>query len=106
LKVAFEVQDVEREIEFFGDAACIVNVVERAATRRQRVAVFVDIDPATLIPELHRETDKLVSLFLENCRGRGRIHATTHCYCYLHLIANRVYAPKSAAKFERVRPEC
>src|SRR5689334_2068269 len=70
-EVAFEIQHVKREAEFFGDAACVVNVIEGTAARRQRIAVFVDVDAAPLIPELHRKTDEFVTLLFQDCRGRG-----------------------------------
>src|SRR6185369_10682426 len=56
--------------------------------RRQRIAVFVNIDASSLIPQLHREADELVPLLFKNCRGGGRIHATTHCYRDLHNIVD------------------
>src|SRR4026207_1367491 len=79
LKVALQIQNVKRKAELFSNATSVVNVVERAATRGQRVAVFINIDAPPLVPELHRKANQLVSLILQNCRGRGRIHATTHC---------------------------
>jgi hypothetical protein len=86
LEVAFEIQYVKRKPELFSHTTRIVNIVKRTATRRQRITVFISVDATSLIPQLHREADQLVTLLFENRRGRGRIHATTHCYCYLHYL--------------------
>ena len=84
LKLTLEIEHIERKAEFFGHPARVVNVVERAATRRQRLAVFIDTDAAVLIPKLHRKAEQFVALLLQN-RGRcGRVDAARHCYCYLH----------------------
>ena len=76
LEIPFEIQNVEREAEFFGHSASVVHVVKRAATRRQRIAVFIDVNSAPLIPQLHRKADQLMPLLLQN-RGRGgRVNST------------------------------
>src|SRR5688572_3092950 len=62
-EVTFQIQNVERKTKLFRNAACVVHVVQRTTTRRQRIAVFVDVDAAPLVPQLHRETDELVPLF-------------------------------------------
>ena len=53
----------DRRFKLFRHTARIVHVVQRTATRRQRIPVFVDVDATSLVPQLHRETDKVVSLF-------------------------------------------
>src|ERR1043165_2106546 len=63
LEIAFEVQDIKREAQLFGHAPRVVHVIERTAARRQRLPVLVHTDPAPLIPQLHREPNKLVSLY-------------------------------------------
>src|SRR6267142_2985858 len=50
LEVTFQVEHVEGEAKFFGDSARVVNVVERTAARRQRLAIFINAEPPSLIP--------------------------------------------------------
>src|SRR6266404_3848409 len=69
LELAFEIENVEGKAEFLRDAPCIVNVVERATPRRQRLAIFVHADAEVLIPQLHRKADQFVALLFQN-RGR------------------------------------
>ncbi len=75
LKLSLEVQHIEREAEFFGHAARIVNVIERTATRRQRLTILVHTDAAVLIPQLHREADQFMALLFQNRRRRGGVDA-------------------------------
>src|SRR5882724_6168635 len=69
LEFLLEIQNVKRKSKFFGDATRIVNIIERTATRRQRLAVFIHTDTATLVPQLHREADEVVPLLSQNCGG-------------------------------------
>src|SRR5438067_12680022 len=57
LEFLFQVQNIKWKAKFFRDAPRVVNIVERAATRRQRLAVFIDTDAAALVPQLHRKAD-------------------------------------------------
>src|ERR1041385_7565872 len=84
LEIALEIQHVKRKSEVLGNATRVVNVVERAAARRQRIAVFVCVYAPPLIPQLHRKADEMMPLLFQNCCGCGRIHAATHCYRDLH----------------------
>src|SRR5688572_13924820 len=63
-KVVLEVQHVEREAQLLGDSTCIVNVIERTTSGRQRVTIFIDTDSPPLVPQLHRKTDQFVALLL------------------------------------------
>src|SRR5688572_5391644 len=63
-EVFLEIENVERKTEGFGNTTCVVNVVERATTRRQWIAVFIDVDVAALVPKLHRKAHELMSLVL------------------------------------------
>ena len=76
LEALFLVDDVVGNAEVLGDTARIVDIIERAATRRQRLAVFIHTDAAPLVPQLHREADEFVTLLFEDGGGRGRIDAT------------------------------
>jgi hypothetical protein len=84
LELAFEVQDVEREAQVPGHAPRVVHVVERAAARRQGLAVLVHAQPPPLIPKLHREADQLVPRVLQHRRRRRTIDAAAHGYRNLH----------------------
>src|SRR5436190_9637670 len=64
-EIFFEIQDIERKSERACNPACVVDVIQRATTRRQRVAVFVHVNMPTLIPQLHSKADKLVTLALK-----------------------------------------
>src|SRR5438874_10654255 len=86
LEFLFQIQNIKREAKLFRDSSRVVNVVERAATRRQRLAVFVDTDAAALVPQLHRKADQFVALLLQNGGSGGRIHAAGHGYSDLHSI--------------------
>jgi hypothetical protein len=94
LELALEIQDVERKAQLFRHSPRVVNVVERAAARRHRLAVGVRCQPATLVPQLHREADKLVPRLLQH-RGRRRaIDAAAHRHRNLHPLKTLL---KSAA---------
>src|ERR1051325_4455432 len=41
LEFLFQVQNIERKSELFGDAPRVINIIERTAARRQRLAVFI-----------------------------------------------------------------
>src|SRR5437764_8726673 len=85
LKLALKIEHVEWKAQLFGHTPRVVHIIERATARRQRVAVLINADPAPLIPQLHREADKLMSFGLQNCCRRARIHAAAHGYCDLHI---------------------
>src|SRR5580765_716837 len=76
LEFLLEVQDVERKTQFFRDATRIIDIIQRAATGRQRLTIFVHTDAAPLVPQLHRKTDELVALLLQDGGRRGRIDTT------------------------------
>jgi hypothetical protein len=61
IEIALEIKNVKRKVELVRNSTSVVTVVERSTTRRQRVAIFVSINAATLIPELHRKTDHFVT---------------------------------------------
>ena len=64
LEFLLEIKDIKRKAQFFGHAAGIVNIIERAATRGQWLAIFIDTETAALVPQLHREADQFVTLLL------------------------------------------
>ncbi len=86
--VAFEVflkiQNIEWKSEALGDSPCIINIIKRAATRRQRVTVLIDTYPTPLIPQLHGKADEIMPLLLEKRSGCRTVDPATHCYCDLH----------------------
>src|SRR5207302_9235893 len=69
LEFLFQIQNIERKAQLLRDATRVVNVIQRAAARRQRVAIFVHTDTAALVPQLHREADQFVPLLLQNARA-------------------------------------
>src|SRR5262245_16831216 len=85
-KLVLEIDHVERKTQPFGDSTSIVYIVERAATRGRRFAVSAQ--PAALIPQLHRETDDIVALILQNCGGYRAIDASAHCNCSQHNLCS------------------
>ena len=64
LEFVFEINDIKWKAELHRDHARVVQIVERAAARRQRFAVRSDVD-APLIPELHRKSDQVVTLIFQ-----------------------------------------
>src|SRR5688572_33254117 len=66
-EITFEIQYVKRKSKLFRYTTRVVHVVQRTATRRQRITVFIDVDTAPLVPQLHRETDQVVSLVFQYC---------------------------------------
>src|SRR4030095_1350043 len=64
-KILFKVQDVIRDSKLHGHTASIPEIVQGAA-------------PAVVAPELHRETDDLLSTLLKKTGGSQRIHAAAH----------------------------
>src|SRR5579859_1106384 len=66
-----------REIEVLGYALGVVDVIERAAAMLLG-AIALQFGQAALIPELHREADDGMALFLENSSDGGRVHTTGH----------------------------
>src|SRR6476659_5426706 len=69
-EIALEIENIKRKTEFFSDSSRVVDVVERTTTGRKWVAIFVSVNPASLIPQLHCEANQLMPLFLKYCRGR------------------------------------
>jgi hypothetical protein len=61
-ELALEIDDVVRKADDGGDAARVVEIVERAATAPRLLA-------AALIVELHRQTDNVMTLLREQGRG-------------------------------------
>src|SRR5262245_25622714 len=64
-KILFKVQDVIGNSELRGHTASVPEIVQRTA-------------PSVVAPELHRETDDLLSALLQQSGGCGRIHAAAH----------------------------
>jgi hypothetical protein len=52
LEFALEIHDVERDAEMLGYAACVVDIVVRAAAMLGGAVIF-ELRQAALIPELH-----------------------------------------------------
>ena len=103
-ELAFEVQNVKRKAQLLCYSAGVVNVIERTAARWKRVTVFVHTDAAALIPQLHREADEFVPLVFQNCCRSRRIHATAHCYCYLHHCSVSRFKCKVSSHGNVARP--
>ena len=82
VKLPLEVDDVVRNANRRGDAAGVVQIVERAAAAERRHAFG-------LIVELHRQADDLVALVREQGGGHRRVDAAGHCNHYAHLDRNR-----------------
>src|SRR6476646_3238785 len=77
LELLLEIHDVVRKVEVLGDTLGVVDVIERAAAMLLG-AIALQLRQAALIPELHRETDDSVALFLENRGDSGRIDTPGH----------------------------
>src|ERR1043165_4092543 len=72
-EVPLEIENIKWKTEFFSDSSRVVDVIERTTTGRQGVTVFVSVNSASLIPQLHSETNELVPLLFKNCGGCRRI---------------------------------
>src|SRR5205807_9654145 len=84
LELALQIQNVERKSQILRHAPRVVHVVERAAAAGKRLAALVHAQAPTLIPQLHREADKLVPLLLQNRSRRRGVNAAAHCNHNLH----------------------
>jgi hypothetical protein len=82
LELILEIEHIKREAQLFGDTPRVVDIIERAAARRLRLAVGRQSPP--LVPQLHREADDVVTLVLQECSRDRTIDAAAHCYCYVH----------------------
>src|SRR5689334_24939934 len=58
-EVSLEIENIKWKTEFFSDSSRVVDVIERTTTRWKRITVLVSVNSATLIPQLHSETNKL-----------------------------------------------
>src|ERR1700716_864394 len=73
LEAVFVIDDVIGDAQSFGDAACIVDVVERAASALYCLGHAFVSRQSSLVPELHGQTDDVVSLGAEHGRNGRRI---------------------------------
>ena len=71
LEAALLVDDVVGDAELLGDAACVVDVVERAAASGDLLGDAFLASQAALVPELKGEADEGVALGLEQSCDRG-----------------------------------
>src|SRR5690348_11918446 len=62
LEFALEIQNIKRKAEFFSDSPCVINVIQRATTRRKGLAILISVDTSSLIPQLHCETNEIMPL--------------------------------------------
>jgi hypothetical protein len=102
LEIALKVQDVEGEAQVFRHAPRVVHVVERAAARRQRLAVLAQRKPPPLIPQLHREADQLVPGLPQHRRRRRTIDAAAHRNRDLHLQFKSIQKRRICRTFTQV----
>ena len=80
LKTVFVIDHVIRNADGLGDAARVINIVERAAASLDRLGHAVVAGQAALVPELHGQADDVVSLGAQHGRdGRG-IDSARHGY--------------------------
>ena len=98
---ALEIHHVERNAEMLGDAARVVDVVDRAAAMLRGAARFF-LRQAALIPELHREADDRLAAIVKHRRDRGAIDAAAHgdgdgADCAVELAASSIAFAESDA---------
>jgi hypothetical protein len=74
------VHHVVRHSQVLGDALCIVDILERAATLSTR-AITVKLRQTALIPQLHRKADNWEPAVHENRRYSRAVHAAAHGDC-------------------------
>ena len=80
LEALLLVDDVIGDAEVLGDAAGVVDVVDRAAAALHLLGHALLAGETALVPELHGEADELVALGLEHGRhGRG-VDSAGHGY--------------------------
>ena len=82
-ELLLEVDDVVRDADARGDAAGVVQVVDRAARPEARAALAGSRGAGRY--ELHREADHLVPLAREQRGGHRRVDAAGHGYDDTHL---------------------
>src|SRR5690242_5307594 len=63
-ELTLKIQNVEGKSESISNAASVINIVQRTAAARQRLAVLVNRDIAVLVPQLHGEANELMALLL------------------------------------------
>ena len=84
VELPLEIDDVVGDAQLAGDAAGIVQIVDRAAGAETHLAIGVR---SGVIVQLHREADDLVPLTSEQCGGDRRIDAAGHGDNYTHFLS-------------------
>ena len=77
LEALFEVDDVVGNAELLGDAAGVVDVVERAAASGC-AALGNEIGQAALVPQLHGQADDAAALAVQQTGDGGAVDAAGH----------------------------
>ncbi len=90
LETLFVIDHVIRNAEVLGDAAGVVNIVERAAAAGYLLGHALVSGEAALVPELHSQADDVVSFGAQHGRDGGGIDSARHGYGYgltfLHVL--------------------
>ena len=80
LEALLVIDHVVRDADLLGDAAGVVNIVERAAASLHGLGHALLAGEAALVPELHGQADDVVSLGAQHGRDGGRVHTARHGY--------------------------
>ena len=80
LEALFVIDHIVRDADLLGDAAGVVDIVERAAASLNGLGHALASGETALVPELHGQTDDIVAVGTEHGRNGGRIHTARHSY--------------------------
>jgi len=80
LETGLLVDEVVRDVELFGDAAGVVDVVDGAATALDLFGHAVVSSEPALVPELEGEADEVVPLRAQEGGDGGGVDASGHGY--------------------------
>jgi hypothetical protein len=74
------IDDIIRNADMLGDAASIIDVVERATTAGHSLRHALVSSQAPLIPQLHGQAYDVVSLRTQDSRDGGGVYTARHGY--------------------------
>src|SRR5258707_1065947 len=80
LKTFFMIYDVVRNAQVFGDAASVVNILNRAAASLHLLGHTLASGKAALVPELHGQANYSVAFRAQHSRDGRRIDTARHGY--------------------------
>ena len=78
LETLLLIDHVVRNAERLGDAAGVVNIVERAAAALHRLGHALVAGQAALVPELHGQANDVVPFGAQHGRDGGGVHSARH----------------------------